>query len=60
MYVFQFMDATYRIARTTNSTVPFGAIIRNEEASKLYDGAYETRAEADAGMKRINEILAAL
>lgn len=58
MYVFQFMDATYRIARKTNSRVPFGAILRNTEARALYDGIYKTRADADAGMKRINEILA--
>lgn len=60
MYVYQFMDATYRIDRTTNSTVPFGAILANAEALKLFDGVYQTRAEASAAMNQINEILAAL
>lgn len=57
MYVFQFEDASYRIALSHPSRIDFASIIKSGEARKLYDGIYETRAEADAAVKRIKEIL---
>jgi hypothetical protein len=59
MYVFQFMDATYRIDRQTNSKVSFVSILHNQKAFALYEGVYDTRAEADAAMKEIGALLAA-
>lgn len=59
MYIFEFMDGTYRIDRFTNSTIPFGALLRNAEAMALYDGAYATDIDARKAMYRIKELLAA-
>ena len=57
MYVFQFMDATWRIDRTTNSKVAFVDILRNKEAYKLYEGIYETQNEALKAEKEIRNLL---
>lgn len=57
MYVYQFMDATYRIDRRTNSRIQFSTILANTEAFKLYEGIYETREAAYTAMKRIESLL---
>lgn len=57
MYVFQFMDATWRIDRTTNSKISFSAILANKAAFKLYDGIYESRNEAVKAEKEIRNLL---
>lgn len=54
MYVFQFMDATWRIAHLTNSKEPMPRW--GTEALRLYDHPYETRTEAEAGLRRIREM----
>lgn len=60
MYVFQFMDATWRIDRTTNSKISFLSILQNKAAFKLYEGIYESRAEACAAEKEIRKFASKL
>jgi hypothetical protein len=53
------MDGSWCIDRLTNSNVLFSALIADKTVWSLYERHYDTRTDAEAGMKRINEILAA-
>lgn len=53
MYAFQFMDATWRIARRTNTTEPLPPY--GTEAFRLYEGIYSSRADAETAIRSIRE-----
>lgn len=60
MYVFQFMDGTYRIDFWTHFCRKAARrVYDNPVTAKLFDGSYETRAAAEEAKARIKELLAA-
>lgn len=57
MYVFEFMDGTWRIDRQTNSKIKFADILKNKKAFALYDGIYYTESQAYVARKEIEDLL---
>jgi hypothetical protein len=54
MYVFQFMDATWRIAHFTNSSTPYPV---DAEARRLYGRPYPTENAARQGIETLRRLL---
>ena len=53
MYVFQMCDASWRIARYTNTRAPYPIAILPRN---IYDAVYRTEADARRGVAHIQEL----
>ena len=59
MYVYQFMDGRWVIAKTHPTWIDYTKLIRNKAAFALFDRGYDTRQAAYAAMRQVESMLRA-